>query len=223
MRARRVLFVLALVPLAVCSCRPADTDSRRTAPQVVAVQPGAPGQPTRPVPPGAPATSPAPFTPGDVKFMQGMIHHHAQAVQMVELLRTRTSRDDMRLLGQRIAVSQNDEIKLMKTWLADRGQEVPMDHGSGMTMMDGVMMAPMPGMLTANEMAALARANGPAFDRLFLTGMIRHHEGALVMVEDLLQAPGAGQESVIFDFITHVDADQRAEIARMRQMLKDTP
>ncbi len=223
MRARRVLFVLVLVPLAVSSCRPADTDSLRTTPRVAVVQPGAPGQPTRPVPPGAPATPPAPFMSADVKFMQGMIHHHAQAVQMVELLRTRTSRDDMKLLGQRIAVSQNDEIKLMKTWLADRGQEVPMDHGNGMTMMDGVMMGPMPGMLTANEMAALARASGPAFDRLFLTGMIRHHEGALAMVEDLLPAPGAGQESVIFDFITHVDADQRAEIARMRQMLKDTP
>ena len=190
------------------------------APQTVAVQPGAPGQPTRVLPPGTPPTSPAPFTPADVTFMQDMIHHHAQAVEMVDLLQTRTRREDMRQLGRRIAVSQQDEIKMMKTWLSDRGQDVPIDHGHGMMMMGHAMMAPMPGMLSAADMATLERASGPAFDRRFLTGMIRHHEGALTMVEDLLKSPGAGQESVVFDFITQVDTDQRAEIARMRQMLK---
>jgi uncharacterized protein (DUF305 family) len=96
-----------------------------------------------------------------------------------------------------------------------------MDHGHGMMMIGGAMMAPMPGMLTPAEMAALERATGPEFDRLFLTGMTRHHEGALAMVRDLLGSPGAAQDPVIFDFITHVDADQRMEIARMRRMLKD--
>jgi len=160
-------------------------------------------------------------TQADVAFMQRMIHHHAQAVAMVDLLQTRTRREDMKLLGQRIAISQKDEIKTMKTWLADRGEEVPMDHGRGMMMVHGAMMDPMPGMLTPAQMTALEQASGPAFDRLFLVGMIQHHEGALAMVEELLRSPGAAQESAVFDFVTHVDADQRMEIARMRQMLKD--
>ena len=155
--------------------------------------------------------------------MQGMIHHHAQAIEMVELLRRRTGREDMRRLGERIAISQKDEIGTMKRWLADHGQAVPVDEGAGMMMVDGSMMPPMPGMLTPAEMTALAGATGSAFDRLFLTGMIRHHEGALAMVQTLLASPGAGQDSILFDFATHVDADQRAEIARMRQMLKDAP
>ena len=108
---------------------------------------------------------------------------------------------------------------MMKTWLTDRGEEVPMDHGHGQMMMGGAMMTAMPGMLTPAQMAALEKARGPEFDRLFLTGMIQHHEGALAMVDELLKSPGAGLESVIFDFVTHVDADQRMEIGRMRQML----
>ena len=144
--------------------------------------------------------------------MQQMIHHHAQAVEMVELLKTRTRRDDMKLLGERIAVSQRDEIRMMQTWLDDNGEPAPMDHGHGMTMM--------PGMLTPAEISALEHASGDTFDRLFLIGMIRHHEGALAMVDDLLKAPGAAQDSVVFDFITHVDADQRMEVSRMTQMLK---
>jgi uncharacterized protein (DUF305 family) len=154
--------------------------------------------------------------------MQSMIHHHAQAVRMVELLKTRTKRADLKLLGERIAVSQADEIGMMKRWLGDRGQEIPMDHGDGMTMMRGAMMPPMPGMLTAAEMTALDHATGVEFDRLFLIGMIKHHEGALAMVQRLLSTPGAAEESVIFDFVEHVDADQRMEIGRMRQMLRDT-
>ncbi len=177
-------------------------------------------------PPAAPAavalTVPPKATAADIAFMQHMIHHHAQAIEMVELLRTRTTRQDMKLLAQRIAVSQTDEIKLMNTWLSDRHAEVPMDHGRGMMMMNGAMMEPMPGMLTPEQMAALERARGAAFDRLFLAGMIQHHEGALAMVDDLVKSPGAGQEPAIFDFITHVDTDQRIEIGRMRQMLKDS-
>jgi uncharacterized protein (DUF305 family) len=160
-----------------------------------------------------------PPTPADVAFMQGMIHHHAQALEMVELLKTRTRRDDMKKLAERIEISQRDEIRMMKGWLADRGAEVPMDHGRGMMMLHGSMMTSMPGMLTPQQMTALERATGSAFDRLFLAGMIQHHEGALTMVDELFKTPGAAQDSALFDFATHVDADQRAEILRMRRLL----
>jgi len=215
-----VLLLAGGLP-AGASCRQAAPDPSTAAEPVAIVRPGAPGQPTRELPPGAPAAPAPEATAADVRFMQDMIHHHAQAIAMVDLLETRTQRQDMKALGLRIAVSQNDEVRMMKAWLADRGQEVPMDHGHGMMMIGGAMMEPMPGMLTPAEMAALERATGPEFDRLLLTGMIRHHEGALAMVQDLLRSPGAGQEPVIFDFIAHVDADQRMEIARMGRMLKD--
>src|SRR5512144_132580 len=129
-----------------------------------------------------PATRPAP-SDADVEFMQGMIGHHTQAIEMVKLLKTRTTRDDMKLLGQRIEVSQTDEIKMMKTWLRDRQKAVPGDSDYQM-MMQMPDMA-MPGMLTQAEMDALAAAKGAAFDRLFLEGMIKHHQGALTMVEKL--------------------------------------
>lgn len=172
-------------------------------------------------PPAAAVTVPPAHVAADVAFMQEMIHHHAQAIAMVELLKTRTTRDDMKRFAQRIEISQNDEIQAMKTWLTDRKADVPMDHGHGAMMVNGAMMAAMPGMLTADQMAALERARGPAFDQLFLTGMIQHHEGALAMVDALLKTPGAGQEPVMFDFITHVDADQRMEISRMQQMQRN--
>jgi len=148
--------------------------------------------------------------------MQGMITHHAQAIEMTKLLDTRTKSPDMRKLAERIAVSQADEIKMMQRWLLDRGQGVP---GPPLVHMhDGMLM---PGMLTPEEMARLAAAGGPEFDRLFLTGMIKHHGGALTMVHDLFATPGAGQESEIFAFASDVDADQRMEIARMAAMLKE--
>ena len=182
--------------------------------KVVVVTPGAPGQDSRSAP-ASTATRPAipKVTPADIAFMQGMIGHHRQAIEMVELLKSRTQRDDMKLLGKRIEVSQNDEIKMMIRWLDERGAAVPGEHA---------LHAPgahlMPGMLTAEQMAALAAASGPAFDKLFLEGMIQHHEGALAMVEELFKSPGAGQEAQIFDFASHVDADQRMEIHRMRGM-----
>lgn len=185
---------------------------------VQTVQPGAPGQPTKVLSTGSPTPAPR-HTQADVTFMQEMIHHHAQALEMVGMIQTHTARIDVQRLGERIDVSQTDELRMMKTWLTDRGAEVPMDHGRGQMMIGGGMMPSMPGMLTPAQMAALEKARGPEFDRLFLTGMIQHHEGALAMVEHLLQQPGAGQESMIFDFVTHVDADQRMEIARMRQLL----
>jgi uncharacterized protein (DUF305 family) len=203
------LLITALLGMAV----PAQTP--------VIVQPGSPGQPSTTLAKPAPKNVPK-YTAADAKFMQGMIHHHAQAIEMVELLKTRTERKDMKLLGLKIEVSQNDEMKMMRTWLADRGEEAPMDHGHGQMMMmsAGGMMPPMPGMLTAKQMAALAAAKGPAFDKLFLEGMIQHHIGALTMVEDLFSTPGAAQESIIFDFATHVDQDQRMDISRMQGMLR---
>jgi uncharacterized protein (DUF305 family) len=132
---------------------------------------------------------------------------------MTDLLATRTQREDMRKLAQRIDVSQTDEIRMMQEWLKQRGEALPDPHAHhhGGTLM--------PGMLSAQEMSRLADAKGEAFDRLFLEFMIKHHEGALVMVQELLATPGAGQEPEIFAFANDVDADQRMEIDRMRAML----
>ena len=179
------------------------------------VQPGAPGQDSKVVKAEqARDLSKVRFTPADVTFMQGMIHHHAQALDMTELLATRTDSDDMKKLALRISVSQTDEIKMMRRWLAVRGQEVPGEHAHHMP---GAPM--MPGMLNAEEMARLAAAKGQEFDRLFLEGMIKHHGGALTMVHDLFATPGAGQDSEIYAFASDVDADQRMEIDRMAAML----
>jgi uncharacterized protein (DUF305 family) len=163
----------------------------------------------------------------DVQFMQGMIAHHAQALVMVKLIPSRTHREDMRLLGQRIEISQRDEIGMMQRWLKAHGEEVPtldsndVAHmpGTQMQGMDMPGMALMPGMLTDEQLAQLAKATGPEFDRLFLQGMIGHHKGALTMVEQLFATPGGGQASDIFRFASDVDSDQRAEIERMQALL----
>lgn len=155
-------------------------------------------------------------TAADARFIQGMINHHAQAVEMTDLVDGRASSDSMRKLAQRIQVSQADEIKMMARWLSTRGEEVPSAHAHHT--MGGALM---PGMLTPDEMSRLSAATGREFDRLFLEGMIKHHEGALVMVKDLFATPGAGQDSDIFAFASDVDADQRMEIDRMRAMLKE--
>jgi uncharacterized protein (DUF305 family) len=177
------------------------------------VQPGAPGQSSKILSPEAavlPVRTPA---AADVSFMQGMIMHHSQAVEMTALLRTRTRNKDLQALGKRISISQSDEMKYMKQWLEDRGQTATMDHGHMGS------MPLMPGMLTPKQMKALEQATGPVFDHLFLTGMIQHHTGALVMVQDLFGTPGAGQDAVLFDFATDVDNTQRAEIKIMQGML----
>jgi uncharacterized protein (DUF305 family) len=203
-----------LLAIAAVSCKTAGAGSER----VPIVQPGAPGQPSRTISAaGAADRSKIRFTEADVRFMQGMIGHHAQALEMTALLRSRTTRDDMKLLARRIDDSQTDEIKMMRRWLDVRGQQVPGEHAHHAP---GVLM---PGMLTAEEMARLAAAQGPAFDRLFLEFMIKHHEGALVMVKELFAASGAGQEPEIFAFASDVDADQRMEIERMGVMLKELP
>ena len=156
--------------------------------------------------------------------MQGMIHHHSQAVEMVELLKTRTKSEDMRKLAQRIELSQRDEIKMMQQWLKARGQDAPNPAAhrthDGMSM-PGMTTVMMPGMLTQEEMQRLAAASGQDFDRLFLEGMIKHHGGALTMVKDLFATPGAAQDSDIFAFASDVDADQRMEINRMSAMLEE--
>ena len=155
----------------------------------------------------------------DTRFMQGMMLHHAQAVEMVALIPGRSTRADIRLLGQRIDVSQRDEIAMMRRWLQDHHQDVtPVDaHAVHDSMTHDPML--MPGMLTRDQMARLASVSGEAFDTLFLQGMIQHHEGALAMVAQLFATRGAGQQSQVFAFASDVDADQRAEINRMRALL----
>jgi uncharacterized protein (DUF305 family) len=169
------------------------------------------------------------YTAADVRFMQGMIGHHAQALAMTALIPTRSSRQDIRMLGQRITVSQKDEIAMMQQWLRDRHQQVPARDAQpgGQTMAGNSMNMPgmamsdtlMPGMLTSEQLVELAKTTGDQFDKLFLTDMIRHHEGALVMVKSLLGTTGSGQEAEVFRFASEVDSDQRAEIARMNALL----
>ena len=196
------------------------------APPVV-VQPGAPGQPTRTLSPSSTATLP-PRSPKDVEFMQGMIMHHSQAVEMTALIESRTENRDLRLLGARISKSQSDEINFMKRWLEARGEPVspPMPEMSNMDM-PGMDMSShqmlMPGMLTPKQMDVLRKAKGAEFDQLFLTGMIQHHGGALVMVRDLFDTAGAGQDAELFNFATDVDSGQRAEIRIMKNMLGEKP
>jgi uncharacterized protein (DUF305 family) len=190
----------------------------------VVVQPGAPGQPTRTLPPSTRATLP-PRAPADVQFMQGMIMHHAQAVEMTALIESHTTTKDIRSLGARISHSQSDEINFMKRWLEARGEplSLPMTAMAGMDMSShtghGSHSTLMPGMLTAKQMEALNKAKGEEFDRLFLTGMIQHHNGALVMVKDLFDTAGSGQDAELFNFVTDVDSGQRAEIRIMQTML----
>jgi uncharacterized protein (DUF305 family) len=148
--------------------------------------------------------------------MRGMITHHAQALGMTALVPARSARDDVRLLAQRIEVSQQGEIALMRRWLEAHGHDAPAADAHSMHGAGG--HAAMPGMLTPEEMARLAAATGPEFDRLFLVFMIRHHEGALAMVAELFGTPGAAQETGVFRLASDVDADQRAEIARMRRL-----
>ena len=189
------------------------------------VQPGAPGHSNKILTPETAVTPRRAPTDADVYFMQGMIHHHSQAVEMTDLMSTRTHNKELLSLGKRISISQTDEMKYMKQWLEERGKATTMamphmEHKPGMKM-DMSSMGLMPGMLTREQMTALAKASGKTFDRLFLTGMIQHHGGALTMVQDLFETPGAGQDNVLFDFATDVDNTQRAEIEIMRGMLKE--
>jgi uncharacterized protein (DUF305 family) len=250
-------LLLAAVPAAACA-RGGTAGAPAPSVSVAADSARAIPAPT-PAPTPAAAEGPAPsaghrsYTAADVRFMRGMIHHHAQALTMTALVPERTTRDDMRLLAQRIEVSQRDEIALMRRWLQDRGLKAPSDemlagtrdamhhapeprdsagraamghhdmsamHGMAGMAHDSTMpdMASMPGMLTPAQLTQLAAARGADFDRLFLEDMTRHHGGALTMVADLFATPGAGQEPEIFRLASDVEADQRAEIARMRAL-----
>lgn len=157
--------------------------------------------------------------PADVAFMQGMIHHHAQALEMVALLNKNSTAPGMKSLGERIDVSQKDEIKMMQDWLREHHETIPAPMPTAHAGMPGMHATMMPGMLTAAQMAELGAATGKAFDRLFLTGMIQHHEGAITMVKELFATSGAANRTDIYRFASDVDADQRAEITRMRAML----
>ena len=230
-------FRFLLFSAAVFSLAPAIAPCQQANPApggVSIVQPGAPGHSNKTLTPETASAAPRKPSEADIKFMQGMIMHHSQAVEMTDLLRTRSQDKEVQALGKRISISQTDEMRFMKQWLTDRGLPLS-EHGSmdmaGMDMsgmdhasMDHMDMGPMPtmpGMLTPAQMKALAAATGPAFDHLFLTGMIQHHTGALTMVKDLFATQGAGQDPQLFDFASDVDNTQQAEIDIMRHMLKE--
>ena len=210
---RYPIAALVLSAAAGASCRTAAPAAAK--PPIV--QPGAPGQASQVITAAqASDLSQVQYTGADIKFMQGMIGHHAQAVEMVALVPQRTASDAVRKLAQRIDVSQQDEMKMMREWLLARSQQIPdprAHHMMGTTLM--------PGMLTPEEMARLAAATGAEFDRLFLEGMIKHHSGAITMVHDLFATEGAGQTPEIFSYASDVDADQRMEIDRMDSMLRE--
>ena len=181
------------------------------------VQPGAPGQPSRTLSADELRELETPgYTDVDVAFMQGMIHHHAQALLMTGYVPMRSDRRDVALLAERMDISQRSEIELMQDWLEERDEEAPdahIPHGHA----HGPGGRLMPGMLTVAQLARLQAATGPAFDRLFVRSMIRHHRGALTMVAQLYEANG-GVEPAVDAFARHVQADQEIEIGRMRAL-----
>jgi uncharacterized protein (DUF305 family) len=165
------------------------------------------------------------YTEADVRFMQGMIGHHAQALVMAQLAPTHGASPAVQTLAARIINAQQDEIATMQRWLRDRGQPVPEIHIEGTTLMvHGTEHgAHMPGMLTAEQLRELDLARGPEFDRKFLTFMIQHHRGAVVMVDALFATDGAGQDEDAFRFASDAQVDQRTEIARMELLLEELP
>lgn len=183
--------------------------------QVPIIQPGAPGQPGRVISAEeASNLAGIQYSAGDVMFLQGMISHHAQAMEMSALVQGRSNREAMELLAQRIALSQEDEISMMQDWLGEHGLDVPgadAHHAEDFDLM--------PGMLSAEKMAALEQAQGADFDTLFLESMIEHHLGALEMVEKLLDQRGSAQDPVLYRFTSDVTSDQSSEIERMDAML----
>jgi uncharacterized protein (DUF305 family) len=217
MTSRRMGTVALLAAIAVAGCASA---VRRSTSDGIRAASG--GDPILTPAAQAKADSGRPaYTAADVRFMQAMILHHAQALVMAGWAPTRAARGDVKVLAARIDVAQRDEIAFMERWLRERREWVPETHvqhelaGDRMPM-PGTLM---PGMLTAEQLAQLEKATGPEFDRLFLTFMIQHHEGALTMVKELFSNPGAGQDVYVFRFVSDVEADQTTEIDRMRAML----
>lgn len=288
----RCFLVIACV---LCGCSVGVCQQAGADPGVSLIQPGAPGQPSTTLTAVTAVSAARPPSEADIRFMQDMIMHHGQAVEMTELLKTRSKDPEVQELGRKIDVSQSDEIKWMKQWLADRGiplggmgsmagmdqtsmagmdhskmrntdhasmagmdhasmagmdhaSMAGMDHASmsgmdhGMDKMAGkgagdasekgatkhsaggladpLDVAMMPGMLSPRQMQTLRAANGNEFDVLFLTGMMQHHNGALLMVKQLFANPGAGQDAQLFDFASDVDNTQQAEIDIMKGVLR---
>ena len=191
---------------------PADRD--RTVPATAAIEP-----------PARPDLARQPYSAADVEFIAGMIPHHAQAVLIAGWAVSHGARPDIRLLAERMLVSQRDEIAWMRDWLRDRGERVPAADATHHRMKMGAMEHDMlmPGMLTDAQLAELDQARGPAWDRLFLVRMIAHHEGALKMASDLLKTHGAVQGDDMYKFVSDLHADQEMEIERMTQMLEGGP
>jgi uncharacterized protein (DUF305 family) len=216
-RAQSIALALtAAALLAACSGDSEDEAQRSGEQKVNIVQPGAPGEPSRTLSPEEAEEFETPaHTEADVEFMQGMIHHHAQALVMTSMVRDRAASKDLTVLARRIEFAQETEIETMERWLTTREEEVPSaedhknDHGG-----KGLM----PGMVGHEELTKLAAANGRTFDRRFLEYMIRHHQGALTMVAQLRETDG-GVEPEIDLFARHVDSDQNIEINRMAGLL----
>lgn len=205
------LITLVMVQVNGADTAPAADSDGGQSPRIV--QPGAPGEPGRELSEEEYANiTPPAYSQADVEFFQGMIHHHAQALDMTALVQDHAEGSDLPLLAERIAVTQRDEIALMERWLTERGLEVPGDHAAH----GGAEL--MPGMLTDEEFAQLEQASGNEFNRLFLEFMIKHHEGALVMVEELFAGDG-GLEPQSNQLAIDIEADQRIEIRRMQELL----
>lgn len=212
-RAAACAVILALATV-VAACSSDEDEPESDNPRVV--QLGGPGETGRELSEDeiAELDEPAAYSAADVAFVQNMIIHHEQAFEMIALIDQRSNSRDLPKLAERMEISQRDEIKLLEGWLTQRDEQLPSgghQHGAHHN-------EQMPGMMTGAEMNQLAGANGPAFDRLFLQYMIRHHEGAALMVEELISS-GDGQEPSLFQLAQHIDSDQRVEIARMRQLL----
>jgi uncharacterized protein (DUF305 family) len=208
-----VIAAAALLAVLV-GCSTGDTED--AIPDASIVQLGAPGATNRELTAKEAAALEIPsFTQADVDFVHAMIAHHQQALVMTALVSERTERDTLPLLAERMDVSQRDEIELMERWLDERNVQLP--EGDDHAAHTGLM----PGMLTPDELQALTEAEGPEFDRLFLESMIRHHQGAVVMIETLLTGGEGGQESEVFQLAQHMEADQQVEIARMLGLLAE--
>jgi uncharacterized protein (DUF305 family) len=190
---------------------------------VAAFGPGCASAPSSGLHATPPGLGRLPYADADVDFMAGMIPHHAQAVVMAGWAPSHGARKDVAILCERIVVEQRDEIAMMRGWLGDRGQAIPdatsTRHRMKMNGIEHDML--MPGMMTDEEMAALDAARGPEFDRLFLIGMIKHHQGAIDMVDVLFKSYGAAQDETVFKFASDVYADQSIEIDRMHGMLEN--
>lgn len=213
----RLLPVAALGLAAMACGAPARTAN-------VAPEPAAPAAGTPPVSATVLIDSSAhPWSDADVEFMSGMIHHHAQAIEMSQWAPTHGAGESIRTLAGRIINAQRDEIRLMEQWLRDRGEAVPEPMPTGGDMAahmhgaDHGMM--MPGMLTPGQMQQLDSARGKSFDELFLTFMIQHHRGAITMVKELFNTYGAVQDNSVFKLASDVNVDQTTEVARMTRML----